>query len=96
MLGFQNIKNFLVKDILLIVQKFLLYAKLIKLIPWTYVFSDLNGENVVATFDEKELQKTNQKEFGIEKIIKRKGNQLYFKWKAMISFNSCIDKKDIV
>ena len=48
-------------------------------VPWTYVISDLNGEEVVASFYEKELQKTNQKEFRIEKVIKRKGNKLYVK-----------------
>ena len=30
----------------------------------------------------KELQKTNQKEFRVEKVIKRKGDELYFKWKG--------------
>ena len=30
----------------------------------------------------------------VEKVIKRKGDKLYFKWKAN-SFNSWIDKKDI-
>ena len=39
--------------------------------PWTYVISDLNGEEVVATFYEKELQKTNQKEFRAEEVIER-------------------------
>ena len=29
---------------------------------------------------EKELQKTNQQEFTIEKVIRRKGNKLYIKW----------------
>ena len=33
---------------------------------------------------EKELQKTNQQEFRIEKVIKKKGNKLYVKWKVMI------------
>ena len=37
--------------------------------PWTYVFSDPNGEEIVATFYEKEFQKTNQKEFKVEKVI---------------------------
>ena len=36
------------------------------------VISDLNDEEIVVTFYKKELQKTNQKEFGIEKVIKRK------------------------
>ena len=30
-------------------------------VPWTNVFSDLNGEEIVGTFYEKKLQKTNQK-----------------------------------
>ena len=34
------------------------------------------------TFYEKELQKTNQKEFRVEKVIERKGNKLYVKWKG--------------
>ena len=42
---------------------------------------------------EKELQKTNQQIFRIEKIIKRKGYKLYVKWKEYDnSFNSWIDK----
>ena len=49
---------------------------------WTYVVNDLNRDEIVGTFYEKELQKTNQKEFTIEKIIKRKGNKLYIKWKG--------------
>ena len=66
-------------------------------VPWTYAINDLNGENVIGTFYEKELQKTNQKKFRIEKIIKRKGDKLYVKWKGYDnSFNSCINKKDIV
>ena len=31
-----------------------------------------------------ELQKTNQKAFRVEKVIKRKGDKLYVKWKATI------------
>ena len=41
---------------------------------WTYVISDLKGEEIVGTFYEKELQKTNQKEFRVEKVIKGKGD----------------------
>ena len=55
---------------------------------WTCVISDLNREEIVRTFYEKELQKSNKKEFRVEKIIKRKGNRkgnkLYVKWKATI------------
>ena len=61
---------------------------------WTYVMSDLDGEEIVGSFYEKELQKTKQKEIRIEKVIKRKGNKLYVKWKGYNnSFNSWIDKK---
>ena len=41
--------------------------------------------------------KTNEKEFRIEEVIKRKGNKLYIKWKEYNnSFNSWIDKKDLI
>ena len=64
---------------------------------WTYVIKDLNGEEVTGTFYEKELQKTNQEEFRIEKVIKRKGDEIYVKWKGYDnSSNSWIDKKDLV
>ena len=51
-------------------------------VPWTYVINDLNGEEIIGSFYEKELQKTNEKEFRIEKILKRKGDTLYVKWKG--------------
>ena len=58
-------------------------------VPWTYVINDLNGEESIGTFYEKELKKTNQEEFRIEKIIKKKGNKLYVKWKGYDnSFNT--------
>ena len=66
-------------------------------VPWTYAISDLNGEEITGSFYEKELQKTNQKEFRIEKVIKRKGDKLYVKWKRHDNyFSSWIDKKDLV
>ena len=46
--------------------------KLKKTIPWTHVINYLNGEEII-TFYEKELQKINQQEFRIEKVIKKKG-----------------------
>ena len=45
---------------------------------------DLNAEEIDETFYEKELQKTNQTEFRIEKVIKRKVDKLYVKWNAMV------------
>ena len=65
-------------------------------VPWAYAISDLNGEEITGSFYEKELQKTSQKEFRIEKVIKRKGDKSYVKWKGYDSrFNSWIDKKDL-
>ena len=66
-------------------------------VPWTYVINDLNGEEIMGTFYEKELQKTSQEEFRIEKLINRKGDKMYVKWKGYDnSFNSWIDKNDII
>ena len=63
-------------------------------VPWTYAISDLNGEEITESFYEKELQKTSQEKFRIEKILKRKGDKLYVKWKGYSnSFNSWINKK---
>ena len=70
---------------------------LLKKLPWTYVLNDLNGEEIIGTFYENKLQKTNQKEFRIEKVLKKKGDKLYVKWRGYNnSFSSWIDKKDIV
>ena len=67
------------------------------MVPWTYVINDINGEEITRTLYQKELQKTNQKKFRIEKVIKKKGDKLYVQWKGYDnSFNSWLDKKDIV
>ena len=66
-------------------------------VPWTYLINDLNGEEIKGSFYEKELQKTDQKEFRIEKVIKKKADKSYVKWKGYDnSFNSWIDKKDLL
>ena len=58
-------------------------------VPWTYLINDFKGEEIRGSCYKKELQKTDQKEFRIEKIIKRKGSKLYVKWKRYDnSFNS--------
>ena len=44
--------------------------------PWTYVINDLNGEEITGSSYKKELQKADQKEFRIEKVLKRKGDKL--------------------
>ena len=80
-------------------EEIFIIKKIKNTVPWTYVLNDLNGEEIIGTFYENELQKTNQKEFRIEKVLKKKGDsdKLYVKWKGYDnSFNSWIDKKDIV
>ena len=57
-------------------------SKIKNAVPWTYVISGLNGEEIAGSFDEKESQKTNQEKFRIEKIIKTKGDKFYVKWKG--------------
>ena len=65
--------------------------------PWTCAINDLNGKEINGTFYEKEFQKTNNQEFRIEKVIKRKEDKLYVKWKDYDnSFNGWIDKKNVV
>ena len=64
-------------------------SKIKNTVPWTYVVSDLNGEEITGSFYEKELQKTTQEKFRIEKIINKKGDKLCVKWKGYDnSFNS--------
>ena len=67
---------------------------LVKLIIQTHVISDLNGDEITGSFYEKELQKTSQEKFRIEKVLKRKGDKLHVKWKGYDNrFNSWISKK---
>ena len=69
--------------------------KKVKNTAWVYVVSNLNGEEIVGKFYEKELQK--KSEFRAENVIKRNGNKLYVKWNGYDnSFKNWIDKKDIV
>ena len=66
-------------------------------VPWTYVINDLNGVEIIGTFYKKELQKTSQQEFRIEKVIKKKDDKSCVKWKDYdSSFNSWTDKKDLI
>ena len=52
-------------------EKVFVIKKVKNTVPWIYVINDLKGGK------EKELQKTNQKELRVAKIIKRKGDKLY-------------------
>ena len=77
-------------------EKALMVTKVENAVPWKYVISDLKGEKIIGTFYEKELQNLNKKEFRV-KVIKRKDDKLYVKWKRYSNFfNSWIEKKDTV
>ena len=70
-------------------KNFLWIKKVKNTVPWTYVVSDLNREEIVGIFYKKELQKKKPKEFRVEKVIKREGEKVYIKWKSYhSSFNS--------
>ena len=78
-------------------EEIFIIKKIKNTVPWTYAINDLNGEEIIGTFYENELQNTDQKEFRIEKVLKKKGDKLYVKWKGYdSSFNTWIDKTDIV
>ena len=78
-------------------EEILLLKKIKNTVSWTYVINDLNGEEILGSFYKKELQKTHQKEFRIEKVIKKKGDKLFVKWKGYDNFfNSWIDKMSIM
>ena len=90
MLKYQNIKIFWSEEVFVI-------KKVKSTVLWTYVIRDRNGDQIIGTFYKKDLRRTNQKEFRVKKVIKRKGDKLYVKWKGYdSSFESWIDKKDII
>ena len=89
--------NLLMLKIIHILILKIIIKKVKNTVPWTYVINDLKDEEIIGTFYEKELQKTNEKEFRIEKVIERKGDKLHVTWKGYDnSFKSWIDKKDLV
>ena len=85
---YQNTKIFFAKGYIPNSSKEVFLIKIVKnTLSFAYVISNLNGEKTVGEFYEKELQKTSKKEFRIEKVIKRKDDRLYVKWKGCD--NSC-------
>ena len=44
-------------------EEIFIIKKIKNTVPWTYVINDLNGEEIIGTFYENELQGTSQKEF---------------------------------
>ena len=98
MLEYQKNKAYLQKVTVRISLKKFLCLKVLKGLCRGHVINDLNGEKIIGKFNKKKIKKkTNQKMFRVEKVIRRKGDQLYVKWKGHNnSFNSWIYKKDIV
>ena len=97
LLEYQIMKNFLQKFTLQVILEVFVIKKVKNTVPWTYVINDLNREEILETLYENELQKNNQEEFRIKKVIKKKGDKFYVKWKRYNnSLNSWIDKKDII
>lgn len=66
--------------------------------PVTYNIQDQHKNNVLGTFYEEELQKTNHPDvYLVEKVIKKKGRKLYVKWLGLNdSENSWIDRNAVV
>ena len=50
-------------------------SKIKNIVSWTYVVSDLNGEEITGSFYEKELPKASQEKFRIGKLLKRNGDK---------------------
>ena len=64
-------------------EKIFVIRKIKTTVPWTYVINNLNSKEIIGTFYEKELQSTNKTGFRIEKVVKKKGNELYVKCKGL-------------
>ena len=78
-------------------KKFLLLIKLKIQFVGLMLLVTLMVKKNIGSFYEKELQKTSQEKFRIEKVLKRKDDKLYVKWKGYDNrFNSWIDKKDLI
>ena len=65
-------------------------------VRWTYVIEGVDGEEIVRTFYENELQRSNQTKVRVEKVIRRKGGKLYVKWKGYDNYLTVGLIKDIV
>ena len=98
MLEYKNIKIFLQKVMFQIgVKKFLGSQKFKILHHGHMLLVILMEKKLLERFMKKNCKETNQKEFRVEKVLKRKGDKQYVKWKGYHSSStSWIDKKDII
>ncbi|KAK9701381.1 hypothetical protein QE152_g30661 [Popillia japonica] len=62
--------------------------------PATYLLNDMNGDPILGSFYEQELQKAKHEDaYLVEKVLRRKGNKVYVKWLGFPkTHNSWIDK----
>ena len=66
---------------------------------WRYVISDINDKEIIGIFYKKIIanKKLKKRKKRTQKVIKRKSDKLYVKWKNYNnSFNSWTDEKEIV
>ena len=64
--------------------------------PAKYTIKDTLGEPVQGTFYEQELQLSIQEIFRIERVLRKKKNQVYAKWKVYSdAFNSWVPLTDL-
>ena len=85
LLEHQNIKTFLQKAIPNSSEEVFVIKKVKNTVSWIFVISDVKGKEVVGTFCEKELQKTNLKKFIAEKVIREKTINYMLNGKATIA-----------
>ena len=95
LLEYQNIKRFLQKAMFQIDLKTFLWLKKLKTLCLGDMFLEIvKAKKLLEGFTKKNCKKTNQKEFRIEKAIKRMEMEKRKGYDS--SFNSWIGKKDIV
>ena len=66
--------------------------------PITYKIKDLNGEELLGTFNDQELSRASQEVFRIEKILKqdKKHGRVFVKWSGFPeTFNSWVPLSDV-
>jgi hypothetical protein len=66
--------------------------------PPYYYLKDSNGEEIKGTFYEQEMQKTKHPDvLLVEKVLRKKGDKVYVKWRGFdSSHNSWVNKDDVV
>ena len=97
LLEYQYKKIFLQNFTLQIGLKKFLWLKKLRILCRGHIINNLSGDEIVVIFYKNELEITNRKEFRMEKVIRKKDDKLYVKWKGYNnSFNGWIYKRDSV